>query len=200
MKYLICAVIGYLLGCFNTAFFISKAKGFDIRDKGTGNAGASNIKLSLGWGYAVLTALCDIFKAFAAVLIARYLYPDDAFVQCLAGCMAVVGHIFPFYMHFRGGKGYACYAGMLLGLNWKLALAAMAFGIIVTLVTDYIAIATISTVVLIPLHFAMNDAPLESVLVLCAVALLVIFKHRTNIKKIISHEEIGLRKSGKKSS
>ncbi len=193
MKYFVCAVIGYLLGCFNTAYIVSKAKGFDIRTKGTGNAGASNIKLNLGWGYAVFTALTDIFKGFAAVWLARYLYPDNTVCQYLAGAMAVVGHIFPFFMGFRGGKGYAAYTGMMLGADWRIGVAVIIFGVIATLVINYIAVSTIITVILVLIYHVYIGAEIPVIIIVAALAVLIIWKHRTNIKKIINHEEVGLR-------
>ncbi|MBR0385056.1 MAG: glycerol-3-phosphate acyltransferase, partial [Erysipelotrichaceae bacterium] len=153
MKYVISIVIGYLLGCINNAYLISKVKGFDIREKGTHNAGASNMKLQLGWGYGVLTALLDIAKGTVAVFLARYLYPDTSVCWFAAGAMAVMGHIFPFYMNFKGGKGYATYVGFMLGIDWRVGVACIIYGVIATLVINYIAISTITTVIAVPFWF-----------------------------------------------
>ena len=194
MEYVIGAIIGYLLGCFNTAYFISHAKGFDIRDKGSGNAGASNMQQTLGWSYGIMTALTDILKAFLAVFIIKKIYPDNEILHFLTGVMAVMGHIFPFYLKFRGGKGYACYAGMLLALDWKFALYCMLMGALITLILNYIALATMTTAVLVPVHFAFNGKSPIIIAMLAVTAVVIIWKHRSNIHNIINHTEKGLRK------
>ena len=193
-EYLLTILIGYALGCFNTAYFISKAKGFDIRDTGSGNAGASNIKIALGWKYGILTALTDILKSAAAVYICSRLFPDNQIVPFLAGAMAVVGHIFPFYMNFKGGKGYASYFGMILAVNWKLALALAVLGVMITLISNYIALATLSTVVVTPAYYFFLHASIYIIVILLILAALMFYKHRINIQRIIRPEEIGLRK------
>lgn len=194
MSYALSFIIGYLLGCFNTAYFISKTKGFDIRETGSGNAGASNIKISLGWKFGILTALTDILKAYIAVKLCQYLFPNDELIGFIGGAAAVLGHIFPFYLKFKGGKGYACYTGMLLAINYKLALIMMAYGVITTLVTNYIALATISTSYIVLIYYIYIKAPIGIIIILLILAIVITYKHLINIKRIIRKEEIGLRK------
>ena len=191
-------IISYLLGSFNIAYFIAKANGFDIRERGSRNAGASNMKVNFGWWAGILTALVDMLKAIIAVRLCSYLFPDDEIIPFLAGAMTIVGHIFPFYMGFRGGKGFASYLGMVIAINWKLALAVMALTAIVTYVTNYIVIGTFSVITVVPLYYIFNKASIGIIAILVAVALLMLYKHRINIKRIISHEEIGLREKKKK--
>ncbi len=197
MNYLYSIVIGYLLGSISPSYLISKAKGFDIREKGSGNAGASNMVVTLGWAYGIFTALFDIAKSFVAVKLCGYLFKDMEVCGRLAGIMAVLGHMFPFYMSFRGGKGYASYTGMTLAFNWKLAVCLMIWGTVVTLVTDYIALATISTVIICPLYYLITGANPFVLLLLTALGLVIVYKHKINIERIIRHEEIGLRKVNK---
>ena len=198
MNYLYTCIISYLLGSFNTAYFISKAHGFDIRDRGSNNAGASNIKINLGWGAAVATGLGDMAKTIIAIKLCSYLFPEDPVIPFLAGAMSIVGHIFPFYMNFRGGKGFASYIAMLLALNWKLALLIMALTVIVTFVTNYIAVATLCTVTITPIYYIYKKADLGIIIVLIALALLIYYKHSINIRRIMNHEEIGFRDKTKK--
>lgn len=197
MEYLLCAVIGYAFGCINFAFIISKLKGFDIRDTGSGNAGASNVKMALGWKYGVLTALCDILKAFLATVLAEKLFPNVSLAPVLSGAFAVLGHIFPFYMNFKGGKGYASYTGMLIALNWKLALAMIAYGIVCTLVTDYIFIATVSTTFIVFIYYCIQKAEAGFLFLLALLAAVITYKHKINFIRLKNHEEVGLRDSGK---
>lgn len=193
-EYLITTLIGYALGCFNIAYIISKAKGFDIRDTGTGNAGASNMKIALGWKYGVITALSDILKSFLAVCICRCLFPGNRIIEFLAGGMAVIGHIFPFYLKFRGGKGFASYLGMVLAINWKLCLFLMVMTAIITWFTNYIVLGTFFTITFTLLYHIYMKEPVEVILILFILAAIIFWKHRANIVRMIRHEEIGLRK------
>ena len=104
---LISAALGYLLGCSNMALYLAKLKGVDIRAGGTGNPGASNAMVLMGWWAGVITAFHDIGKSALAVVIARLLFPDSAYAGLTAGFFAVVGHMFPVFMRFRGGNGLA---------------------------------------------------------------------------------------------
>ncbi|MBR4470001.1 MAG: glycerol-3-phosphate acyltransferase [Erysipelotrichaceae bacterium] len=198
MNYLYTSIISYLLGSFNTAYFISKAHGFDIRDRGSNNAGASNIKINLGWGAAVATGLGDMAKTIIAIKLCSYLFPDDPVIPFLAGAMSIVGHIFPFYMNFRGGKGFASYIGMLLAINWKLALIIMVLTVVLTFVTNYIAVATLSVATLVPIYYLYNKADTAVVAILFALTALIYYKHSINIRRIMNHEEIGFRDKKKK--
>ncbi len=197
MEYLYTSIISYLLGSFSTAYFIGRAKGFDIRERGSMNAGASNIKVNLGWGMGVLTGLCDMFKTIIAMILCGYLFPGNEVIPVLAGAMSIVGHIFPFYLGFRGGKGFASYIGMVAMLNWKLCLVVAVMVIVITYVTDYIVIATLSVMVFVPAYYIYTEADIRIIAILVAVSALIVFKHRINIKRIINHTEIGLRESGK---
>lgn len=196
MNYLSCIIIGYLLGCVNFAYIIGKLKGFDIREKGSGNAGASNVTIALGWGYGIITALLDIAKGYLAVTICRNLFPEMVAAPFLAGASAVVGHIFPFYMYFKGGKGFASYMGMLLAFSWKLALAMAIITVIITVVSNYISLATMSVSVLTPAYYLYKGLQMFPLMILVVLMILIIYKHRINIQRIINHEEIGLRDSG----
>ncbi len=200
MNYLFCIIIGYCFGCINFAYIIGKLKGFDIREKGSGNAGASNITISLGWGFGVLTAILDILKGFLAVTVCRTLFPEMTEAPFIGGAFAVIGHIFPFYMNFKGGKGFASYMGMLLALDWRLALAMAILTVVITLVTNYIIVATISVSVLTPAYYIYMKEELIPILILVGLMILIIYKHKINIQRIINHEEIGLRESGNRIS
>ena len=190
MNYIYTSLISYLLGTFNIAYIIAKAHGFDIRERGSKNAGASNMKVNFGWGAGVLTALCDMAKSFIAVKLCSYLFPGDELIPFVAGAMAIIGHIFPFYMGFRGGKGFASYIGMVLALDFKLGLAIAVLIIIVALATNYIVLSTFMTITVVPLYYIYKGARIEIVLILVAIAALIFYKHRMNIKRLLHHEEM----------
>lgn len=192
MKYILLIAAAYLLGCSNLTFYISKLKGVEMRDKGSGNLGASNATILLGWYVGVAVALHDIGKAFAAVWLAKYLCPEAPAVAAGAGVACVLGHIFPFYLKFKGGKGFASYFGMTLALNWKFALAVAAVVVLVTVVTDFIVFGTVSTVTMVPvgLGFLTGDALLAAIL--CIATAVILYKHRENFRKLREGKELGL--------
>lgn len=196
MGYLIAAVIGYLLGCSNMALYISKLKKVDF-SKGSGNLGASNATMLMGWSAGILVCLHDIGKAVAAVLIARFLFPEMQFIGAVAGTASVLGHIFPFYLKFKGGKGFAAYVGMTLALNWKLALAVMVMIVLLTLITDYIVVATTATVLIVPAYEAFIRRSWILLLILCIGTVVILFKHRMNYLRICKGTEIGLRSAAR---
>ncbi|MBQ9425137.1 MAG: glycerol-3-phosphate acyltransferase [Erysipelotrichaceae bacterium] len=198
MEYVYTALISYLLGSFNIAYFVGKAHGFDIRERGSKNAGASNMKVNFGWGAAVATCLCDMGKAILAIFLCSYLFPGNEIIPFFAGAMAIVGHIFPFYLGFRGGKGFASYLGMLLAINWKLALVIMTLVGIIMYLSNYIVVATLTVMVLVPLYYIYQQADISIILILLAVSALIFYKHRINIRRIINHEEIHVLEKKKK--
>lgn len=197
MGYLISIILGYLLGCSSMAYYIGMWKKQDVRKAGTGNLGASNTAVLFGWGAAVTVALHDIGKAVAAVLIAKWLFPECAYAGAAAGVASVLGHIFPFYLGFRGGKGLASFFGMTLALNWKLALLVAVILVAVTVITDYISMAAISTVIFVPAYTVITTQNLTMTMILCVATVVMLLKHWENIVRIIRREEIGLRSTAK---
>lgn len=193
MKYLIAVMLGYLLGCSNMAYYISRAKKKDIRSAGSGNLGASNATVLFGWKAGIAVALHDIGKAVVAVVLAKGLFPELGYSGAAAGVAAVMGHIFPFYLKFKGGKGLASFWGMTLGLNWKLALLAGIVIVLATLITDYIVIGTFSTITLVPAYLAVTTHNLMLTLIIGIASCVIFWKHRENIGRILRKEEIGLR-------
>lgn len=193
MEYVLAILIGYLLGCSSMAFYISKRKKKDIRTQGSGNLGASNATALFGWGAGVAVALHDIGKAVIAVLAAQWLFPGVEHVGAVAGVACVLGHIFPFYLGFRGGKGLASYFGMTLALNWKLALIVAAVIVLATVITDFISVGTLSTIVVVPVYMGMTTHNLLLVSILCVATVVMFFKHWENIVRIAKRQEIGLR-------
>jgi len=193
VEYLLVAVCAYLLGCSNMALYIAKMKKVDIRTGGSGNLGASNATALLGWRAGITVALHDIGKAALAVILAKLIYPDAPCIGAVAGVASVLGHIFPFYLRFKGGKGFASYIGMTLALNWKLALVIMALVLLVTVITDYIVVGTTLTIVTVPVWLGMAEHSFLLALILCIATAVIVYKHRMNYVRIWSGTEIGLR-------
>ncbi len=192
MEYCVAVVLGYLLGCVNPAYLIGKAKGFDIRTKGTGNAGASNAKVTMGFGVGAFCAVYDAAKALISVMIMSLVFPGNETAAVLAGVCAVWGHCYPFYLQFRGGKGFASYMGLILALNWKYFLILLAVGIFLTVVTNWIVTATFTCVISFPIYNWLTNSPTAICVFLTITSLMIVYKHRVNIVKILSKQEIGL--------
>ncbi len=197
MGYLLAALMGYLLGCSNMAYWLSLIKKVDIRNNGSGNLGASNATVLLGWGAGVIVAVHDIGKAVLTVLLAKLLFPELEYVGAAAGVACVMGHIFPFYLKFKGGKGLASFLGAIAALNWKVGLAMAVLLVLVTLVTDFISLGTLSVSVTAPVGIWLATGKLMIPLILCICTVVMIFKHIENIRRILNRTEIGLRSTAK---
>ena len=193
MGYFAVILVGYLLGSSNMAYWLSRVRHVDMTTKGTKNLGASNATVLLGWRAGVAVAVHDIGKAVIAVLLAKLLFPMLPYAPAAAGVAAVLGHIFPFYLKFRGGKGLASFLGLTLGLNWKLALAVCVILVVVTLVTDYIVLGTVCVTVSMPIGLFLMTGSLIMVLVVCVASAVILYKHRENYVRIWNRTEIGLR-------
>lgn len=194
-SFAISAIIGYALGCLQSAYIIGKLAGrIDIREHGSNNAGASNVTTILGWKYGILTALLDIGKAVIAVLIVKYVYPGTSNLQFTAGAFAIIGHVFPFYLKFKGGKGAASLIGMFIAIDIKIAIILALSIVILTLVLDYIAIGSIAMFTAAPIASYFLGYPIEAIVICTVLSVICYYKHYINIVRIIKGQETGLRK------
>ena len=197
MGYILTIAFAYLLGSSSMALYISKLKKVDPRAGGSGNLGASNAVALMGWRAGIAVGVHDIGKSALAVILARYFFPELPNIGAVAGVASVLGHIFPFYLKFRGGKGFASYIGMTLALNWKLALVIMALVVLVTVVTDYIVVGTTLTIVTVPVYLGIAEHSILLALILCIATAVIIYKHRMNYVRIYHGTEMGLRSVAK---
>ena len=190
MEYLICALLGYCIGGINPAFIISKIKGFDIRKSGTGNAGASNAAITMGKKFGVLIAVLDIFKAAAAVFIAAKLFPQLGIAKIITGASCVLGHIFPVLMKFRGGKGLACLAGFILAYDIKFFAILLAIELVLALTLDYICVIPITGSIIFTVYYAITAKDHIGIIILAVIAVIILIKHISNLKKIHEGTEV----------
>ena len=196
-------LIGYFFGCFQTSYFISRLIiKKDIREMGSGNAGASNVTSELGWKYGIITGVLDVLKAFIPTYLVVFIFPNtnqEIHMMALAGTGAVLGHIYPFFLDFRGGKGVACYIGMLLAINWQIGVAVIIGLILITIITDYVSVGSISLYIIIPI-LAYISGDYSIIVIRCAVVLLIvgIIKHWINVQRMINVTETGLQSVFKK--
>lgn len=196
MAYVIAALAAYLLGCSNMAVYLAKRKRVDLSG-GSGNPGTSNVTMLMGWKAGIIVGIHDIGKGVIAVILAQIAFPDLTYAGAVAGVACVLGHVFPLFLRFRGGKGFASFLGMTLALNWKLALAILVVVVLVTLITDYIVVGTVTTVVSVPVAMGIMTRSFVLAMILCVATAVILLKHRENYKRIYHGTEIGLRNAAK---
>lgn len=183
MSYLLSAVMGYLVGTVNPAFILAKLHGFDIREKGSRNAGASNALLLFGKARGALCAVFDIAKAAFIIWLTGHIFaPINTFAVTAAAC--ILGHIFPFYMRFKGGKGLACIAGTVLAYDLKVFAVMLAAELVIALATNYICFIPITASVSFPVVYGVMDRDIWGALLLALVAVVVFCKHLVNLRRI----------------
>lgn len=199
--YIIVAVIGYLLGSCPNGFLVSRARGVDIREHGSGNIGATNVLRVLGkkWGYLVFAL--DCLKGFLAVRVAFALVSTGGpwpaqreIIGIVAGVACILGHTFPVWLRFRGGKGVATSAGVLLGLMPIAMLSVLAVWIVLFQLTRYVSLASIGAAVALPIFVflflqikLLTGASLLPFSIL--IAGVVIWRHRSNIQRLLQGKE-----------
>ena len=186
---IIAILAGYVIGCFNLAYIISKVKKIDLRNMGSKNLGASNTFISIGKGLGVLVGACDIFKCTLVVVLIRLIFPEMDFLPYIAGVACVMGHMFPFYLKFKGGKGFASFLGMSLGIHWKYFIIIGICIIVITLVTKYIVLATMATVISYPIYLFFDTKNWIIVAMIAVLSGIIIFKHYKNLIRIAKGEE-----------
>ena len=192
MRYVICALIGYIVGTLNPSYFLAKHHGIDIRTRGSKNAGASNALLVFGKLRGTLCALFDVGKAVGVVCLTRALYPGDSGVFAVAASACILGHIFPFYMKFRGGKGLACLGGVILAFDLRVFGIMVACELILVLVVNYICVVPMTAAVIFAVLFGIMTKDLFGGLLLGVVAAVILWRHAENIRRIRRGRELRL--------
>ena len=189
--YIVVGMIAYFIGSVSfSVIFSRKFAGFDVRDKGSGNAGTTNVLRAVGKKAAAITLICDILKGVVAIgiaTIASKILPqvNAENLKYLAGFLAILGHTFPIFFEFRGGKGVATALGVLITLNWKIGLICLIFAIILIAFTKMVSVGSLLAAILFPiLTIFMGNIKLIPIGISILIAVLVIFNHRENIKRL----------------
>ncbi len=202
MHYLYAAIIGYLIGSFQPSYIIGKTVfKKDIRELGNGNVGASNALVVFGRRVGVITGFIDILKSALAIIIIKQLFGQSVSAEELinltyiTGFFAIVGHINPFYLQFKGGKGTASLFGFILALEYRLFLLAIVLFVIATLLTDYIVIGTLSLVTLFLIYTLIYNLSAVPVFISSFIFIISVYKHIPNYKRIRKGTEKKVRKS-----
>lgn len=189
---LFCMTAGYLIGTINPAFLIAKLRGFDIRERGSGNAGASNAVITMGKLPGLFIALFDIGKAYLAVRLARHFFPQLTYAAELAGVCTILGHIFPFTMGFRGGKGLACLGGVILAFNKKVFWIMLTAEVALALILDYICVVPITASITFPIVYYLITGHVIGTLIYALLIPIILYKHMENLKRIRDGMEVHL--------
>ena len=192
MRYFVCLLVGYLTGTINPSYLIAKINGFDIRKRGSHNAGASNAVILLGKTVGFSCALFDIVKPCIAIAIMKAVYSDFKLSFALTGCACILGHILPFYMGFRGGKGLACLGGVILTFDWRVFLIMLACEIIIAFATNYICFVPMTAAVAFPIIYAIITRDAIGSVLFTIVGIVILLKHVQNIKRILTGGEMHL--------
>lgn len=200
--YIIIAIIAYAIGSINFSVLISKKMaGFDVREKGSGNAGTTNMLRSVGKKAAAITLLCDVLKGVVAIGIALIVGSivknvDKAVLVQIAGILVVVGHTFPIFFEFKGGKGVATSLGVIMMINWKIGLICLVFALAIMAFSRMVSMGSVGAAILFPVltlfintNFIVEASGMKYFIFSVILAAIVIFNHRANIKRIANGTE-----------
>ena len=189
LKSILPIIIGYLIGSIPFGMVVGRLRGIDIRKVGSGNIGATNIFRTLGTAPAIIVFLLDLLKGTFAVYIAQAMIPTSPAIIVVSGIAAVIGHMYPVYIGFKGGKGSATGLGVLLGIAPDLFIIAMIYVAIAIAVTRYVSVTSIGGVILLAVLMFTFHKPVEYSIAAIIVAVLVIYKHVPNLKRLLSSTE-----------
>jgi glycerol-3-phosphate acyltransferase PlsY len=182
--------IGYLFGCISPAAILGKLKNINLKKEGTGNLGATNTALVLGPKSGIVVLLSDIMKSMLSAKVSCALFPDllHAGMFTCIGCM--LGHCFPIFMHFEGGKGVAVYAGMVLLYNPWFAVPIIFFGTLLIILLNTGVAAPLLASVLFPVLIVMQGGDKISLLLAIIASILLVFMHKDNLRKAIDKKDV----------
>lgn len=195
---LICLAIGYCCGCFSTGYVIGRINNIDIRNYGSGNAGTTNALRTLGMKAGLITFLGDALKAMIPILLVRFVLfknsiDESQLLALYTGLGAVLGHNFPFWLKFRGGKGIAATGGVMLAFDWRFGLTALVLFAICTGITKYVSVGSLAISIIFPIGivvFYNTDTNFIHMLIISMIfTLLAFIRHRANIKRLFNGTE-----------
>lgn len=200
--YIIIALLAYAIGSINFSVIISKKyAGFDVREKGSGNAGTTNMLRSVGKKAAAVTLICDILKGVVAITIALIAgkiakNTDQALLVQIAGIAVILGHTYPIFFGFKGGKGVATSLGILIMTNWQIGLICLLFAVIIMAFSKMVSMGSVGAAILFPIltlfiqnHYIVQASGFKYFIYSVIVAAIIIFNHRSNIKRILNGTE-----------
>ena len=195
MWYVLFFVGAYLIGNINPAIIVArKTKNIDIRSINSKNAGTSNAVMTIGWRWGMFVLFMDMLKGFVPALIARLIFPDNDVYWYVAGFGAIIGHIYPVFLGFHGGKGTATFGGVLFATVPVVAAILFVSTALILLISDYIAVATLIVTVATPIILYFLGVETASLIIMIVFVILSFYKHRENYLRLVRGQEVGLRK------
>ncbi|MBP3300067.1 MAG: glycerol-3-phosphate acyltransferase [Clostridia bacterium] len=189
------ALLGYLIGNIIPAALLDKIKKAGLRKKGTRNLGATNTLLVLGKKWGVLVLIFDMLKAFFAVYLAQWIFPLQPLSGMVSGTCAVLGHVFPFYMGFRGGKGLAAFGGLVLAVDWRLFLLLLGVDAVLVLLTDVWVVTPFFAGIFFPLLYGIFFHDLWGALVAALAGAVLIYKNVEGLRRALRGEDKSVRQT-----
>ena len=189
---LICALTGYFIGCINPAVAVGRLKGYDPNKSGSGNPGASNTVIMAGKLAGFGVALFDILKATAACKLAEMLFPELRIAMHVAGISCILGHIYPVFLRFRGGKGLACLGGVILAYDPKTMLMMLALALFIGIVSNYVCIVTTTMAAVWPAYYGFVTHFWIGAVILAIPFIPILLRHLENFRRIRSGDELRL--------
>ena len=189
---LLCLIIGYLLGSFSPSYLIGRLKGYDVRERGTGNAGASNTVIMAGNLAGAVVAILDITKSTLAFAICSALFPFSL-AGFFGGIAAIFGHMFPIYLNFRGGKGLACIGGVILACEPRAFLPLLALAMLICFLTHSPSLVAPIISVVWPIYYGLKSGAWTAAAVLAIPIVPILIKHVPNYRRIAAGEEPRMR-------
>ena len=181
--------VGYFVGSVNPSYLFGLFKGEDIRETGSHNAGASNAVIVYGKKVGAFCAVFDILKAFFVIKLTAFLWPSVPLAKVCAASMCIIGHMFPVFMGFRGGKGLACTGGTILAYSARLFCVLLLISLILVLVTDYICFVPASVAVYAPILYGLFTKDYIGQIIFTVVGLIILSKHIKNFRRIAEGTE-----------
>ncbi len=187
-KLIIVSVLSYIIGNISTSYLVAKyAADIDIRKYGSGNAGATNVLRTLGKKAGIAAFLGDILKGVIAVVLGRLIAGEDG--QIFAGLFVVIGHNWPIFLNFKGGKGIATTIGVMTAINPYIVAAIVPIGIVIIIITKYVSLASITGMIIFPITMLFTHQQIKLVLFSFLLSIMALYRHRTNIKRLMEGTE-----------
>ena len=193
IKYIFAALIGYLSGSLSPAALVSKITGKDLREIGTKNLGATNVTLSVGKGFGAAVMVCDIAKAFIPYKLFGVIFRASPYIGMVAGAAAVVGHIFPFYLGFKGGKGLASFGGLVLAYDPRLFMLMLLTATALMLIVNYSFVMPFYAGIAFPMAIAFREHSVLAFALALLASVLLVYKHYPNMLRAKHGEDKKIR-------
>ncbi len=198
LQIIFCVVIGYAFGMFSSGYFIGKKYHVDVKSKGSGNLGTTNVLRTVGLKAGIITLVIDLLKTIIPILLTRYVFfpqylPFSRMNQLLflyTAAGAVCGHLYPFYLKFKGGKGIACMGACMIFFDWRLFVIGLAGFLLINFTTKYMSLASLFAAVWFLVFVAIfYPGDWHMIIVTSFFTISAFINHRENIKRLINHNE-----------